>query len=67
MEQHKNGYKQETSVDSADISKSVERFKVLKSFAGTLPADFDYEKNWRQCERKSMLVLIDSNRGQQDV
>ena len=44
MEQHKNGYKQETSVDSADISKSVERFKVLKSFAGTLPADFDYEK-----------------------
>lgn len=44
MEQHKNGYKQETSVDSADISKSVEGFKVLKSFAGTLPADFDYEK-----------------------
>lgn len=35
---------QETGVDSADISKSVEGFKVLQSFAGTLPADFDYEK-----------------------
>ena len=26
-----------------DISKSMEGFNVLQSFAGTLPADFDYE------------------------
>lgn len=35
---------QETDVDSTDISKSVEGFKVLQSFSGTLPANFDYEK-----------------------
>lgn len=35
---------QEVCVDPANISKSVEGFKVLQSFAGTLPADFDYEK-----------------------
>lgn len=27
-----------------DISKSMEGFGVLQSFAGTLPADFDYKK-----------------------
>lgn len=27
-----------------DISKSMEGFRVLQSFAGTLPADFDYQK-----------------------
>lgn len=27
-----------------DTSKSMEGFAVLQSFAGTLPADFDYEK-----------------------
>ena len=32
------------SVDSTDISKSMEGFHVLQSFAGTLPADFDYKK-----------------------
>lgn len=30
--------------DSADTSKSLEGFQVLQSFAGTLPADFDYDK-----------------------
>ncbi len=30
--------------DSADTSKSMEGFHVLQSFAGTLPADFDYKK-----------------------
>ncbi len=32
------------SVKLNDISKSMEGFHVLQSFAGTLPADFDYEK-----------------------
>lgn len=27
-----------------DISESMEGFRVLQSFAGTLPADFDYKK-----------------------
>lgn len=35
---------QEVKADSLDISKSVEGFQVLQSFAGTLPADFDYDK-----------------------
>ncbi len=34
---------QEVKTDSLDISKSVEGFQVLQSFAGTLPADFDYD------------------------
>ena len=32
------------SVKLNDISKSLEGFDVLQSFAGTLPADFDYKK-----------------------
>ncbi len=28
----------------ANTSKSMEGFQVLQSFAGTLPADFDYKK-----------------------
>lgn len=32
------------SVKRDDISKSMEGFGVLQSFAGTLPADFDYKK-----------------------
>ncbi len=32
------------SVKFNDISKSMEGFHVLQSFAGTLPADFDYKK-----------------------
>lgn len=31
-------------VDSTDTFKSMEGFRVLQSFAGTLPADFDYKK-----------------------
>ncbi|GFI18116.1 hypothetical protein IMSAG249_01930 [Lachnospiraceae bacterium] len=30
--------------NSVDISESMEGFRVLQSFAGTLPADFDYKK-----------------------
>lgn len=30
--------------DPAHTSKSMEGFQVLQSFAGTLPADFDYKK-----------------------
>ena len=33
-----------SSADADDISKSVEGLKVLQSFAGTLPVDFDYHK-----------------------
>ena len=32
---------------AASASKSMEGFQVLQSFVGTLPADFDYKKNWR--------------------
>lgn len=32
------------SVKLDDISKCMEGFNVLQSFAGTLPADFDYKK-----------------------
>ena len=32
------------SVKPDDIFKSMEGFDVLQSFAGTLPADFDYKK-----------------------
>lgn len=32
------------SVKHNDISKSLEGFDVLQSFAGTLTADFDYKK-----------------------
>ena len=32
------------SENSVDISESMEGFRVLQSFAGTLPADFDYKK-----------------------
>ena len=36
------------TTDSADTSKSMEGFHVLQSFAGTLPADFDYKKNFKK-------------------
>lgn len=34
----------EEDADPVDISKSVAGYQVLQSFAGTLPADFDYKK-----------------------
>lgn len=34
----------ERSEKTADTSKSMAGFQVLQSFAGTLPADFDYKK-----------------------
>lgn len=40
------------SVKINDISKSMEGFNVLQSFAVTLPADFDYKKEleeMREC------------------
>jgi len=36
--------KTEPAENSVDISDSMEGFRVLQSFAGTLPADFDYKK-----------------------
>lgn len=36
--------KTELPVNSTDTSESMEGFRVLQSFAGTLPADFDYKK-----------------------
>jgi len=35
--------KTEYPVNNEDISESMEGFRVLQSFAGTLPADFDYK------------------------
>lgn len=34
----------EHSVNSADTSESMEGYHILQSFAGTLPANFDYKK-----------------------
>lgn len=36
--------KTENPESSVDASESMEGFRVLQSFAGTLPADFDYKK-----------------------
>lgn len=36
--------KTESAENSVDISESMEGFRVLQSFAGTLPTDFDYKK-----------------------
>ena len=36
--------KTEPTESAADISESLEGFRVLQSFAGTLPGDFDYKK-----------------------
>lgn len=36
--------KTEHAENSVDISESMEGFRVLQSFAGTLPADSDYKK-----------------------
>lgn len=36
--------KTEPAENSVDISESMEGFRVLQSFAGTLPTDFDYKK-----------------------
>lgn len=35
---------EKSSVKYTDISKSMEGFDILQSFAGTLPVDFDYKK-----------------------
>jgi len=40
---HHDG-KAEHPENTADASDSMEGFRVLQSFAGTLPADFDYRK-----------------------
>lgn len=36
--------KTEHTENPVDISESMEGFRILQSFAGTLPADFDYKK-----------------------
>lgn len=40
---HQDSKTQHTE-NSVDISESMEGFRVLQSFAGTLPTDFDYKK-----------------------
>lgn len=40
---HQN-VKTEEQKNCADSSESIEGFRVFQSFAGTLPADFDYKK-----------------------
>lgn len=37
---------------SADISESMDGFRVLQSFAGTLPADFDYKRELEEMRRE---------------
>lgn len=44
--------KTEQPKNSADISESMEGFHILQSFAGTLPADFDYEKELEEMREK---------------
>ncbi|MBD5502617.1 MAG: hypothetical protein HDR09_02360 [Lachnospiraceae bacterium] len=44
LAQQNAGAKQSIELD--DISKSMEGFNVLQSFAGILPADFDYKKEF---------------------
>lgn len=41
-----------SQADAEDISKSVEGLQVLQSFAGTLPPDFDYQKELDDMRRE---------------
>lgn len=34
--------------DPIDTSESMEGFRILQSFAGTLPSDFDYKKELKE-------------------
>lgn len=44
--------KTEHPENSADTSESMEGFRVLQSFAGTLPADFDYKKELEEMRKE---------------
>lgn len=49
--------KTELPVNSADTSESMEGFRVLQSFAGTLPADFDYKKELEEMREEKYARL----------
>ena len=40
------------SGNSVDTSESMEGFRVLQSFSGTLPADFDYKKELEEMRKE---------------
>jgi len=42
------------------MSKSMEGFQVLQSFAGTLPADFDYKKELEEMRNEKYSRFISS-------
>ena len=48
---HQNN-KTEYAESSIDTSESMEGFRVLQSFAGTLPADFDYQKELEEMRKE---------------
>lgn len=48
---HQNN-KTEYAESSIDTSESMEGFRVLQSFTGTLPADFDYQKELEEMRKE---------------
>lgn len=49
--------KAEYPVNSSDTSESMEGFRVLQSYAGTLPADFDYKKELEEMREEKYARL----------
>lgn len=47
--------KTENPENFVDISESMEGFRVLQSFAGTLPADFDYKKELAEMREEKLF------------
>lgn len=44
-------------INSADTAESMEGFRVLQSFAGTLSADFDYKKELEEMREEKYARL----------
>ncbi|MCI9026339.1 MAG: hypothetical protein HFG92_18380 [Dorea sp.] len=49
--------KTELPENSSDTSESMEGFRMLQSFAGTLPADFDYQKELEEIREEKYARL----------
>ncbi len=49
--------KTELPENPSDTSESMEGFRVLQSFAGTLPADFDYQKELEEIREEKYARL----------
>ena len=50
--------------NSVDISESMEGFRVLQSFAGTLPSDFNYKKELEEMREEKYDRFSASNKYQ---